>query len=462
MYGVIDIASKPKLFFKNQKFVNFKKLWYFHDSLKLHEKIDMEYLKDFERSNDISLWKLALNERYFYQHNRFYKFKKDEIISILYQEIKLFESILNEVKPDYLLTYEPVFHHQKLLVDLCRLKGIKIISIFYTGIQDIVFLSDDGSNLNLDKNSFEKNYHNYSMTNNNQSYDKVWSNYASTKNPKLTSKITALLTFLTQNYSESLQNNFMYFGRSKFSVLKDSIKIELKRLRNYDYIQQHFDSSPNIDIPFVYFPMNINEEMNLLHYAPFYTNQIDVIRNVSKSIPIDYLLLVKEHIGAGLRGWNDIQYYKEILEIPNVKLVHPNYDNNKLIEKSKLVITIRGSSGLTAVKYQKPSIIFGPQPFEFIPSVYRVKSFSELPNLIKKAISTDVDKTYYEKYHKFIETNGVRFNMFSYENIRDKSFFGGGILSNIPISNTDMQEFLSKNQLLFSDLVRKHIQIFNE
>jgi hypothetical protein len=38
-YGIIDINSKPKLFFKNQSLVDFKKIWFFHDHIK---KIEMK------------------------------------------------------------------------------------------------------------------------------------------------------------------------------------------------------------------------------------------------------------------------------------------------------------------------------------------------------------------------------------------------------------------------------------
>ena len=96
-----------------------------------------------------------INERFFYKHNRFYNFQKEEILLILEQELKLFETILDEVNPDYFLTYDPVLHHQKLLLDMCKVRGIKILSINYTGIKDKILIAEDATTLDLDKNSLK-------------------------------------------------------------------------------------------------------------------------------------------------------------------------------------------------------------------------------------------------------------------------------------------------------------------
>ena len=89
-FGIIDINSKPKKFFQNQNFVNFKKTWFFHDYIKKNPiNPDLNYLLDFEQNYQINLWKSVINERFFYKHNRFYKFKKQEILSILEQMTNL-------------------------------------------------------------------------------------------------------------------------------------------------------------------------------------------------------------------------------------------------------------------------------------------------------------------------------------------------------------------------------------
>ena len=461
-FGITDINSKPKIFFENQKLVNFKKNWYFHDHIDVNQKKpDIEYLSNFEKKYKINLWKSVINERFFYKHNRFYKFQKEEILSILEQELKLFEIILDEVKPDYFLTYDPVLHHQKLLLDMCKTRGIKILSIHFTGIKDKVIIAENATTLDLNKNSLENLIPN-KLDTKNESYDDVWHSYMADKTPNIKNKITALSQYLRTDDSQLIKNNFMYVGRSKFNVIKDTLNLELNKKSRSNFLQKFSILSPDLKIPYVYFPMNIVEEMNLLHYAPFYTDQIEVIRHIAKSIPIDYVLYVKEHKGAGLRGWNKIDYYKEIMEIPNVKLIHPSYDNNLLLQHSKLLVTIRGTTAYKAVKYGISSIIFGQQPFEIIPSVFRVNSLLELPNLIHKIIDKPVDVSYYKKYEQLIDNLGCSFDMFYYENLRNKTFFSGNILSNVEINEQDVHDFVENNKKLFSELVIEHLKFLND
>jgi len=463
-FGIVEINDKPKKFIQNQKLVHFEKIWFYHDSInKNHKKIDYEYLSNFEDVYKINLWKLALNERFFYKYNKFYQFQKNEILSILEQELKLFETVLDEVKPDYFLAYDPVYHHQKLLLDICKSKGIKILSVYLTGIKDKIIIGENGATLDLDKNSLEKPIpiKTIPLKNEKNSYDSVIHTYLKDKTPKFSNKLKALMSYLFNDDSELIETNFMYYGRTKFRVIKDSINFEINKKTRFAFLQNTTTSSPVLNIPFVYFPMNVNEEMNILHYAPYFTNQIEVIRHIAKSIPIDFVLYVKDHIAAEMRGWNKIDYYKEIMEIPNVKLIHPYFDNNVLLKNCKLLISIRGTTAYKAVTYGKPSIIFGEQPIEIIPSVFKVDSLLDLSNLIKKALNYSVDSTYSEKYEKLIDSRALEFNMFDYENIRNKTFFSGGILSNVEIHENTMINFLKKNEEMFSTLTDEHLKLLS-
>ena len=464
-FGLIDINSKPKKFFEEQSLVKFQKNWFFHDHIKKTKREpDLDYLKKFERKYKIDLWKLALNERFFYIHNRFYKFQKNEILSILEQEIKLYESILDEVKPDYFLTYDPVFHHQKLLVDLCRSKGIKVLStIIGTGIKNKTIIVEDGATYDLNQNSISDNSIKEKINEvNNNSYDGVFQKYLKNRNTNFSNKLVALKDYLFSIDSDLVNSNFMYYGKSKFKVIKDALALELKRNYRHSFLEKNSTLTPNLKSPFVYFPMSIEEEMNLLHYAPYYTNQIEVIHHIAKAIPITHMLYVKDHIAAGLRGWHNKKYYKQIIDLPNVKFINPQYDNNTLIKNSDVVITIRGLSSVRALEFNKPSIVFGEQPVQIMPSVFRVESLNSLPKLVKTAIDHKVEPLEYKKYVEILGDRLFEFNMFEYENKRDESFFSGGILSNVPISEKNMKDFLKNHEEMFLNLSNAHLKIISK
>ena len=62
-----------------------------------------------------------------YLYNDLYKFSQHEILSILEQECKLYESVLDKINPDILVTGETALHQQHLFYKICQARGIKIL-----------------------------------------------------------------------------------------------------------------------------------------------------------------------------------------------------------------------------------------------------------------------------------------------------------------------------------------------
>ena len=131
IFGIIDVDIKAKTFFDKQQLVKFKKIWHYleHTSNK-NKKPDMDYLKSFEEKYNINLWQIAYTDRIFYKYNTHHQFQKNEILSIVEQECKMFEEILEQVKPDFLVMLIPISHYQELLYQMCRSLGIKVMLLF--------------------------------------------------------------------------------------------------------------------------------------------------------------------------------------------------------------------------------------------------------------------------------------------------------------------------------------------
>ena len=471
-YAVIDVPNNPKKMFLNQKIVDFQKTWYFHDHIKKStSKPDLQYLSDFEKKYQIDLWKLAINERHFYRFNRFYKFTTDEILQFLEQECRLFEQILDDTKPDYFLTYDPPFHHQKLLLDICKAKKIKVLCIYFARIGGKSIIAEDGITLDLPQNlelvkldgieKYEIEKDNLSQADNNSNYSHLTKNYKNERSASTLDKLRALIDYILLSDSNNTQTNFTYYGRSKQKVILDNISLIIKRKYRSRFMQNNLEKTVDLNVPFVYFPMNIEEELSILHYSPFFTNQIEVIRHVAKSIPIDHKLYVKEHIFAEFRGWHDIHEYKEIMDIPNVTLIHPSYSSEELIKHSKLVITIRGTASFDAAYGNKPSIVFGDVPFSILPSVYKVDSINELPKLIRTALKTPVNPSYIQKYVKLMDKRSVDFDMMDFEIKRNHQFYSGNTLSDVNITEDKVKQFFENNREYFESLVQAHLAKIN-
>ena len=91
LFALVDITDKPKSFFQNQKIVNFKKTWYYHDNIDMKKPHDdIEYLNNFEKKYNLNLKQLINNDRFFKKYNDFYNFTTSEINSKNYISINCF------------------------------------------------------------------------------------------------------------------------------------------------------------------------------------------------------------------------------------------------------------------------------------------------------------------------------------------------------------------------------------
>ncbi len=192
--------------------------------------------------------------------------------------------------------------------------------------------------------------------------------------------------------------------------------------------------------------------------SPFYTNQIETIRHIAKSLPPDYKLFVKEHPTQTIRGWREISFYKEILEIPNVDLLHPSVSSEEIMKRCSLVITVGGTSGLEAAFYQKPSIIFADMGYGVLPSVYRIKSVTELPDAIRISLQKTVNPNDLGKYVDIVEKNSFEFDYTGFQIECANYFYYGGHLIDVEIPEEKMKYFLEEHRSIFEQITSEYIK----
>lgn len=118
-------------------------------------------------------------------------------------------------------------------------------------------------------------------------------------------------------------------------------------------------------LDYAFFPLHTEPEVTLRVYSYPYLNQIEVVRLFSQSLPVHMKLLVKEHPGSV--GKRPLSYYRKLLQIPNVLLVHPAIGSRPVLQRSRLATIIAGSVGLEALILRKPVIALGNTPFQILP-----------------------------------------------------------------------------------------------
>ena len=462
-YGIVDISNKPKSFFQTQELLKLKKFWFYHDQIHSDEKPDLDYLSKFEKKYEINLWQLAINERIFYRFNDFYKFSDNQILSILEQECKFYESILDEIKPNLIIAEKPVYHHSHIFSELCNAKKIKTLFIGQSRLAYKSILSSDAFQLDSIKDfetidSKNRNFEELLDFLKSSNVSKQLKTFKDSFTNSKIKKIKAAKEFLLFSENTNLKSHYTYFGRTKSKVVLHELLSSIKKKYRSNFI----DKNLSMEIPdnenFVYFPLGMDEERNLLIGAPFFTNQVETVRHIAKSLPINHKLYVKEHYTMSIRDWRKTSDYDEIMAIPNVKLFHPSVSNNELLKNCSLVISVGGTSSFEAVFYKKPSIIFTDTNYSILPSVYKVNSIHELPSVIRQSLLTQVESASLDKFLQILEKDSINFDLYGYMSKMHEHFYFGGNLADVEITSPSMKSFLEKNKNEFENLADAHIK----
>ena len=458
-FAIIDSYDKPKLFFKNQSLVKFKQTWFYHDQFQNIKKPDVEYLSNFEKKYEINLWELAINERIFYKFNEVYKFSSDEILSILEHECKLFDEILTQTNPDFLIMLESTLHQQELFYKMCKKNGVKILLLNEPNISRCI-ISENPRKLDeeIDLDKIASTNRSFDEL---RSYRKSVNSFNAIQNYRNKFKVSNMellkssLKFLSSE-NQHIKTHYTHRGRTKLDVLKDESTKKLRRKRRYSFIENNLETKIKSDEKFIYFPMAVDEERNLLIAAPYYTNQLEIIRHIAKSLPIGFKLYVKENPNQKIRYWRDIEEYKAIMAIPNVSLFHPNVLAETLFQHCSLVISIGGSSGLDAAFYEKPSIIFTDLGYSVLPSVSRINSVTELSRIIRESLLKKVNSEDLDKYLTTIHNNSFDFTIAEFENKYNEFFYHDGHYLSVDIPESEMSDFLEENKMILDKVATEY------
>jgi len=455
-FTLVDVTNRQKSFFQSQKLVEFKKTWFYHDFMNQKIKSGANYLKSFEKKYNIDLWQLAKNDRIFIDdYNTFYKFSDQEISEIMEKECKLFEEILDEIKPDFFITTETAMRPHHLFYLLCKKKGIRVLMLNTANWGNHCYISENYHKLDNFNELFTNRKALPTTFNDIQNRleskilsKKVSKFYQSHKNSKIKLMQAAFqLLVLSDNSNE--KTHYTYYGRKKLKVLLSEINNSIKRWYRKKYIDQNFLQEIIDDKPFIFLPLQQEPERSLLLSAPDYKNQIETVEYVSKCLPENFLLFVKEHPTQGSgRDWREISQYKALQNNPKVRLIHPSVPADEIIKKSKLVISVSGTIALESAFLNTPSITIADNDYTLIPSISRLNSKNELQGLIENSLEKKVEPSSIGKYLDILEENSFIFDYLEFQVSYFNHFYFSGNLVDVEISESHMKEFLIKNQNL--------------
>jgi hypothetical protein len=114
--------------------------------------------------------------------------------------------------------------------------------------------------------------------------------------------------------------------------------------------------------PYVFFPLHKQPEASIDIKGRPFSNQVEIIRALARTLPVSHDLYVKEHVVA--LNTRPPSFYREVREIPGVRLIDPQADSFAVISGADLVVTITGTAAYEAALLGRRSATIAPIFFD--------------------------------------------------------------------------------------------------
>ncbi len=402
-------------FLNQQKEISYTQLVLEEDVLRNYkdEIIDWAFLKQLEKDYGIPyLWPHIEVDRIIRhgQHVRQYphdtpKYSHEEMLQILQRTAKAVLKFLDEEKPDVLIFSIVCSLSSYLLYSIAKKRNIPIQIITLTRIGTKHSITDDYKTLSDVDEFFEKiKNRGMDFPKEREEAEKFLQRFrkspfpytlGESPNTRAINRKRQFSFLLPRNFWRSIQwlfvSTYQYLAgaeRGDYSTITpwhffiDKIRQKVRVFIGFDDL---YDTL-TLDQNFVFYPLQLEPENSTALFAPFYTDQLWLARQIAKSLPIDYVLCVKEH--PTMYGKRSRRYYKELKKIPNVRLLSPTVVSYDLIARAKLIITISSSVGWEALLFKKPVITFGDVPYNKLSMARKCIAPEFLAETIKEHLAT--------------------------------------------------------------------------
>lgn len=372
------------------------------------EKIDWNFMKKLETEFGLpNLWPYVELDRvvrssqliraYPYDQPRY---SHEDMIKIVQVKAKAIIKFLDEEKPDAIVFSVIGSIGSLLLYEMAKKRNIKTLVVMTSRLGVKYILSESYLNFSFAKDIFKKLRAESLSLPEEEAQAKKFLNEFRLKPAPFTKvdlpniqPINRLRQFrflfpanFIKSFSWRLRMTIRYLldsYRSDYSNINpffeawDNFKKKIRVLIGYNDLYDKIETDEN----FAFFPLHFEPEVATLLYAPFYKDQIWLIKQIARSLPINLKLYIKEH--PSMVGYRTRAFYKELKKIPNLKLIHPSYESLPLISQAKLILTITGTAGWEAIKLNRPVIVFGEVFYGELPGVKKCRTIDELPYLVK-------------------------------------------------------------------------------
>lgn len=176
-------------------------------------------------------------------------------------------------------------------------------------------------------------------------------------------------------------------------VLKNVFYVRKMR-KFYDSISVELETSKKC----IFYALHFDPEASIMARARF-SSQLSVIKQLSQSLPVGWVLYVKEHPDqfklhrpgwwfylTSIHKYRTKEFYHEILKFDNVNLLKYKVKSQDIIKSAEAISTINGTIASEALSLNKSLILFGHQstPFGLCKDVFKVTSLVQCKKAIEQ------------------------------------------------------------------------------
>lgn len=375
------------------------------------ETTNLDYIKHFEKTySPPHLW------HYFYSDRKLMmsigpKEETTTVIDPLYPHedlLKIFqiraqaiEKMLREAQPDFILFFAIGTLAHLILFHVAKKLGLRTYNLDFPRIGNLISLSENYNTLSGVETVFTELQKTNQIIPEHQQADDFMARFAKTgsldleylevdvavnpansdslKPKSLTQTLRYLIT-LTKNYRKN--HGLFLYGMTDQNPLRFIGHKTKQRYRKLRGIDDLYTEPGNED--FAFYPLHYEPELSTLLLSHFYFDQVALIRHIARSLPLHFKLYVKEHPAMVYK--RSRSYYKELLTVPNVRLVSHKSPSAELIKRARLVTVITGTVGWEACLLRKPVISFGEVFYNALSFVKRVRNLETLPSVIQEQL----------------------------------------------------------------------------
>lgn len=335
------------------------------------------------------------------------RFSDEELLFILQKGIEQVENLFNRLEPDLVVNFICVTFLDYITYLFAKARGIQVLNLRPTRVGNRVsfsaYLNDPTPELANHyqsilvgrKSKFELEAKQYiqRVRSEHGRYegvikpsDKPALKVNFLKLTRINRLFSAFADYLNYRKSIASRDNHVMDPLSRFYFTAWRNPRWASRTKKF-FCNQYVREIELKSMKYVFFPLHTEPEVSLLVYGRPFINQIEIVRMLAISLPVDTFLVIKEH--PWMVGKRPLTSYKKMLNIPRVKFADPSLEARALIKGAEAVSVITGSVALEAALLGKPVITFGDCPYNLLPDtmVRRCVDVRHIQVLIKDIIS---------------------------------------------------------------------------